>query len=89
MMALKVLSVEPTPNPNAKKFVIDRRISETPLSYRTSEAAAKDPLAAKLMALPGVVGLLFLHDFVTVSKSSEARWADISAKAKRIMASVD
>ena len=84
-MAFKVISVQETPNPNARKMLLDRQISEIPLSFRTAEATAAHPLAARLMALPGVVGLLMLHDFVTISKSSEARWADISAKAKRIL----
>ena len=84
-MAFKVIAVEQTPNPNARKVVLDGRISETPLSYRTPESAVGNALAEKLMALPGVVGLLMLHDFVTISKSSEARWADISARAKRIL----
>lgn len=84
-MAFKVIAVEETPNPNARKIVLDRPVSPTPLSYRSAESAADHPLASKLFALKGVVGLLLLHDFVTISKSSEARWTDISTKAKRIL----
>ncbi|QOV91447.1 NifU N-terminal domain-containing protein [Humisphaera borealis] len=85
-MAFNVVAVQETPNPNAKKILLDRAISDVPLSFRTEEAASKNPLAQRLMSIPGVVGLLMLHDFVTISKSSEARWADISRKARRILA---
>ena len=88
-MAFKVLSVEETPNPNAKKLVLDRTISRTPLSFRSVESAVGNALAERLMALPGVVGIFMLNDFVTISKSSEARWADISSKARRIVAQAD
>jgi len=85
-MPFKVLEVQETPNPNARKLVLDRAIAETPLSFRSSDAAGDHPVAAALFKLNGVTGLLLLHDFVTISKSSDARWADITGKAKRILA---
>ena len=36
--------------------------------------------------LKGVTAVLLLHDFVTLNKSPEARWADITGRAKRILA---
>ena len=35
-----------------------------------------------------VAGLL-LHDFVTINKSSKARWADITSRAKRALAKAE
>lgn len=84
---MKVLSVEQTPNPNARKFVVDHPAWPTPISLRIpATTTSTDPVAEQLMSIPGVVGILMLNDFVTISKSSEAKWADISAKTKRVLA---
>ena len=85
-IGLKVAEVQPTPNPNAIKFVIDRLVWEQPLSFFDAEAAQSYPLASKLFTIPGVCGLLFLGDFITVSKQPEAEWASIKRNVRRILA---
>jgi hypothetical protein len=83
---LRVAEVQPTPNPNAMKFVIDRHIWQQPLSFFNAEAARSHPLAAKLFAIPGVSGLLLLGNFITVSKTPQATWASIKTQVRRILA---
>ena len=85
-MPFVVREVQPTPNPNAVKLVLDRTVSPEPQSFHSPDAAKGNDLAERLMALKGVTAVLLLHDFVTLNKSSEARWADITARAKRILA---
>lgn len=85
-MGYKVLESQPTPNPNARKLVLDRQISPEPLSFRSADEAKGHPLASSLFAIDGIIAVLLLHDFVTINKSSEARWADITSKAKRVLA---
>ena len=85
-MPFVVREVQPTPNPNAMKFVLDQTVSPEPQSFRSPDEAKGNELAERLMALKGVTAVLLLHDFVTLNKSSEARWADITARAKRILA---
>jgi hypothetical protein len=41
-----------------------------------------DALASALLAIPGVVGLLLHGDWMTVSKSPEARWASIKPRVE-------
>ena len=53
-MPFRVTEVQPTPNPNAAKFVLDRPVSQQPVSYLNSAAAKDDPLARSLFAIPGV-----------------------------------
>ena len=84
-MPFVVREVQPTPNPNAMKFVLDRTVSAEPQSFRTAAAAKGNDLAERLIALKGVTAVLLLHDFVTLNKSSEARWADITGRAKRVL----
>jgi hypothetical protein len=86
-MPYTVREAQPTPNPNALKLVLDRPIAEAPLSFLSPDAGAGHPLAEQLFAIPGVVSLLFLNDFLTINKSQTAKWADIRTKAERILKS--
>jgi NFU1 iron-sulfur cluster scaffold homolog, mitochondrial len=85
-MGFRVHEVQPTPNPNAAKFILDRSISEQPTSFFNAEAAKGHPLAVQLFAIPGVTSLLLLGDFVTINKSPQAKWADIKTKVEQVLA---
>ncbi len=66
---------DPTPNPNAYKFTLDRLV--TPggsQSFASADQAAANPLAARLFAVEGVKALFFLNNFITVTKDPAASW---------------
>jgi hypothetical protein len=87
-MPYTVREAQSTPNPNALKLVLDRPIApDGPQSFLTPEAGTGHPLAEQLFAVPGVLSLLFLNDFVTVNKAPTAKWADIRAKVTKILKS--
>ena len=86
-MTFRVVEVQPTPNPNALKFMLDREIASQPTSFLTAGAATGHAIASRLFAIPGVSSLLLLGDFVTVNKSPEANWADIKARVQRVLSS--
>lgn len=67
---------QPTPNPNAGKFVVGRQVAPvgTSRSYYDREEASGDPVARALMALDGVRSLFMVDDFITVTKTHSARW---------------
>ena len=85
-MAFEVREVQPTPNPNAAKFILDKEISERPMSFFDVGASRNHPLAAQLFEIPGVSSVLMLGDFVTINKSPEAHWTDIQIKVKHVLA---
>jgi hypothetical protein len=85
-MAIRVLEVQATPNPNALKFILDQPVSDQPTSFFNIEAAQGHALASRLFSIPGVSSLLLLGDFVTINKSPEARWADITGRARKELA---
>ena len=87
-MAFTVLEVQPTPNPNALKFLLDRPISEQPTSFLNAGAADGHPIATRLFAIDGVSSLLLLGDFVTVNKSPAAKWGDIRPQVQQVLAEV-
>jgi hypothetical protein len=85
-MGINVRDIQPTPNPNALKFVLDRDVSEHPASFFNAQAAREHPLAAKLFAVSGVSSLLLLGDFITVNKSPEAAWTPIKRGVRDVLA---
>ena len=85
-MGYRVIEIQPTPNPNAMKFVLDRSISQQPLSFFNAAAATDYPLAKRLFEIAGVSSLLLLGDFITINKSPDARWDDIKNQARAVLA---
>ncbi|MXN66804.1 NifU family protein [Stappia sp. GBMRC 2046] len=63
------IQTEATPNPATLKFLPGRIVlQEGTRDFRDSADAAVSPLAEKLFSVPGVVGIFFGHDFITVTK---------------------
>ena len=84
-MPFVVHEVQPTPNPNAAKFILDKPIVEQPTSFFNAGAAVGHPVAEELFAIPGVSSLLLLGDFVTVNKTPDAEWKEITARVKAVL----
>jgi hypothetical protein len=65
----------PTPNPNAMKFTLDRRLDSA--MNVSSAHDATTPFAAAVWAAPGVANLFGVNDFVTVTRVDGADWEPI------------
>ena len=87
-MPFKVTQVQPTPNPNAVKLMLDRVIADRPASFLNAASGKEHPIASKLFAIPGITGLLILGDFITVNKQPEARWTEITKQVEQALASL-
>lgn len=85
-MPIRVTEFETTPNPNALKCTLDRRVSEGRRSYPDAASAATDPIASRLFEVDGVVGVMLMDDWLTVLKAPEAAWRSIRAGVKRALA---
>ncbi|HUG61116.1 MAG TPA: NifU family protein [Methylomirabilota bacterium] len=69
------IQTEATPNPATLKFLPGRVVLDRgPMDFLTAEEAEASPLASALFAVPGVTGVFFGYDFITVTKS-DADWA--------------
>ena len=65
------IQTEATPNPATLKFLPGRPVLENgTLDLRDAEQAAQSPLAERLFDVPGVSGVFFGSDFITVTKSA-------------------
>ncbi|MHC5308372.1 NifU family protein [Bartonella sp. LJL80] len=69
------IQTETTPNPATLKFLPGKVVLEDGVvEFRDRETAAeRSPLAAKLFAIPGVTGVFFGYDFITVTKE-DSEW---------------
>ena len=67
--------VSQTPNPNALKFTVSA-LFDAPMSFAAGKPT-DDPIAAPLLALPGVTSVFMSADFVTITKTPEAHWDEI------------
>ena len=64
------IQTEATPNPATLKFIPGRTVLDTgTLEFASREAAARSPLAERLFGVPGVSGVFYGYDFVTVTKA--------------------
>ena len=74
----KVLSTQPTPNPDAMKFLVSRlAIHSGTKSFGSEEEAEGDVFAEALFSLPGVRSVYVNQDYVSVTKSMMEDWTDM------------
>ena len=94
------IQTEATPNPATLKFLPGKIvIPEGTEDFPNAEnAAERSPLAARLFEIPGVSGVFFGHDFVTVTKDGpewqhlkpaiawrRSRWKPSARHPKRLL----
>jgi Scaffold protein Nfu/NifU N terminal len=80
------IQVQATPNPNARKFVLPRPYFATAQNFASPQAAADQPLAARLFQLAGVYNVFWAQDFVTVNKRPEVAWEPLQTQAQTLIA---
>ncbi len=67
--------VQPTPNPNALKFILDKDvIHDGKISFKAPQDCKDIPLAAALFDLRGVDQIHFFQNVITISKFSFEEW---------------
>lgn len=76
---------EPTPNPNARKFTLNRKVIEHGSSTFHAGGEIANSLATKLFAIKGVKSLFFLNNFISVSKDQSVSWDIISPKVEEVL----
>ncbi len=86
-MPWKVTETQPTPNPNALKYLLDAPISVSPASFFNADAGKDHPIASHLFAIEGVTSVLLLNDFVTINKAPTAAWKAITPAVLKVLAS--
>jgi len=63
------IQTEATPNPATLKFLPGRAVlDDGTMEFTSRDSAGRSPLAVKLFDIPGVTGVFYGSDFVTVTK---------------------
>lgn len=83
---MHVQSIQPTPNPNAFKFVVDGALAGSDSRhFADATAAASDPLAVQMFEVDGVETLFFCENFATVTMTAEADWRNVAEAISKIL----
>jgi Fe-S cluster biogenesis protein NfuA len=74
------MHAERTPNPNSIKWVLSRVIVDPGVTAHFDSPPSEDvsPLASRLFAIDGVVGVFVASNFTTVTKRDGVEWTDIA-----------
>ncbi|HNX32539.1 MAG TPA: NifU N-terminal domain-containing protein [Holophaga sp.] len=74
----KVINIEPTPNPDALKFVVQDPILKRGVrSFRDFASAVGDPLGSALFAAGNITSVFYMDRFVTVNKDPGTPWTEL------------
>ena len=74
-----IVYIESTPNPASMKFVVNKfLLEEGSVEYTSPDQTGNSPLAKQLFGFSDVNGVFITSNFITVTKSAEADWYDIS-----------
>jgi len=74
----KIAEIEPTPNPNARKFILKEPLTwGISRSYDNAAMAADDPLAAALFDIEHVTNVFYVDHWITVTQDGQADWQEL------------
>ena len=80
----KIAEIEPTPNPNARKFVLKEPLTYgVSRSYDSAEAAMNDPLARAIFDVSNVTNVFYVDHWITVTQDGEANWDELLREVAR------
>ena len=72
------IQTESTPNPATLKFLPGQTVLEAGTAdFPSAEKSGSSPLAERIFRVPGVSGVFFGNDFVTVTKGEAIEWDHI------------
>ena len=85
MATTLTVTVQPTPNVNALKFVVNRRMTEGRSQTFTDAATAASPLARDLLGIEGVRQVFLLNDFITITRTDGTDWNAVVPQAEALI----
>lgn len=75
--ALSVLT-QPTPNPNAKKFILSQDVKITgKVSFTELKSCEHVPLASSLLRLANITQVHFFENVLTLTQNGASDWSDL------------
>ena len=71
------IQTQPTPNPNALKFVPGRMVSNSGSYEITKKDNIDNDLVRNILSINGVMGVFLGKDFISINKDKSIDWEDI------------
>lgn len=83
---MKLLSIEPTPNPNSMKLNLDESLPKgVATTYRPEGKSLYPPGIQRLLEIPGVQSLYHAADFLAVQRIPSAPWETLLAQVRDVL----
>jgi Fe-S cluster biogenesis protein NfuA len=77
----KIAEIEPTPNPNAMKYILREPLTwGITRSYDNPAQAEGDALALALFAIEHVTNVFYVDHWITVTQDGQADWKELMRK---------
>lgn len=76
---------ESTPNPDALKFVSNKKLVEQTYDFTSVEEAGPSPLASELFHFPFVKSVFIDQNYVSITKHNNAEWDDITMELRQFI----
>lgn len=74
----KIVDIDETPNPNARKFLLREPLTwGIAHSYENAGQAQGDALASALFAIPHVSNVFYIDSWLTVTQDGQADWEQL------------
>ena len=87
-MGYTITQVETTPNPLARKLIVDPAPGRIVSCFDVSKGS-DDPLAAAIIGCDGVTNVLVHSAFISVCFSEQTRWGTLKNQIARALGDVD
>lgn len=83
---MKIINIEPTPNPNSMRIVLSTELpSGESKNYSKSDAKEATEPFASLLNIEGINGIYHVMNFMAVEKDSQTEWDEILPQVKAII----
>ena len=81
---MKLIGIEPTPNPNSMKLVLDETLAPgVKATYRAGDEVSA-PLIRGLLSIAGVAGVFHSSDFMAVQRKPGTDWQEILTQVRTV-----
>ena len=87
-MGYTIKHIETTPNPLARKLIVDPAPGRI-VSVFDASKGSDDPLASAILSCEGVSNVLVHTEFVSVCFTKETKWASLKGAISKAIGGVD
>ncbi|MBL4744986.1 MAG: NifU family protein [Flavobacteriaceae bacterium] len=73
---------ESTPNPEVRKFVTNKLLTEVDVECKDNTETANSPIAVELFTLPFVKQIFISENYISITKTEESNWEEVTSTTR-------